>query len=186
MNFSRIHTSREDDDLIPEQFKISAQNLFLMSTRSSEGLRIMLSSFFGVRVRIEQFVGRFVEADRSEQTSLGRVGGRFNQLGFDCCLGNKIWDSADGIDIIIGPLSFEKYISFLPKNNKLDQRASKLQKAKEIVRSYIPCGINATLIFCLDSCFVRETILNSGKRLNKDSFVVGEHRRGLSSFREEV
>jgi type VI secretion system protein ImpH len=177
-----VEGGKEAVPSILEQFRISSQNLFLRSTRSSEGLRIILSSFFEAPVTVEQFMGRFIEADRSLQSSIGVGRGKFNQLGYDCCLGNKIWDSTDGINIKIGPLSFEAYTSFLPKNNKLDQSASKLQKMKELVRSYIPNGISANLFFYLDLCLVRETLLNGGNRLNKDSFIIGEHCSYESTF----
>jgi type VI secretion system protein ImpH len=164
---------------IPEQFKASSQNLFIRSTRSSEGLRIILSSFFEVPIVIEQFVGRFVESDKGQHTSIGKDRGNFNSLGLDACLGNKLWDSCDGINIIIGPLDLEKYTSFLPKHNELDQKASRLQKLKEIARSYIPCGINTNVIFYLDSCFVKNTVLGGNNRLNKDAFITGKHERNM-------
>jgi type VI secretion system protein ImpH len=186
MNLSGIYL-RDDvfEYFIPEQFKASSQNLFIRSTRSSEGLRIILSSFFDVPVIIEQFVGRFVEVDKEQQTTVGKTQGKFNRLGLDTCLGNKLWDSKDGINITIGPLNFEKYVSFLPKHNELDQKASRLQKLKEIARSYIPCGISTNIIFYLDSCFVKKTVLDGSNRLNKDAFIVGKHDKNMEIFHRE-
>lgn len=174
------------NSLIPEQFKISCQNLFWKYTRSSDGLKVMLSSFFDIPVKIKQFSGGFIEADKSFQTAIGTGGKRFNKLGDSSILGNKVWNEAKGIDIIVGPLNFDTYTKFLPKKSGLDQKSSKLQKMKEIIKNYVPLGTDVKIHFYLDKCFVKETFLNGGKRLNKDSFIVGNHNSQTTHFTEAL
>ncbi|MDR0630538.1 MAG: type VI secretion system baseplate subunit TssG [Holosporales bacterium] len=177
----------QDKALIPEQFNISSQNIFWRNARSAEGLRILLSSFFEIPVKIEQFVGAFVEADKALQTSIGNRIGRFNKLDQDSYLGNKSWEVKNGIRVIVGPLDFEKYTAFLPRKSLLDQRVSKLEKMKEIIRSYIPYGINVSIFFYLNECFVKGTFLNKKNRLNKDSFIFGNHTAiNNTSFCERI
>ena len=160
---------------IPEQFKISAQNLLWRYTRSATGLQTILSSFFKLPIKIKQFSGDFIEIDKNEQTTIGIRNGNYNTLGKDTILGNKIWDQIRGIDIIIGPLQFHDYIKFLPKLSLKDEKVSSLQKMKEIIKNYVPYGIVTKLYFYLDKCQVKEISLNNLSRLNKDAFLFGKH-----------
>jgi type VI secretion system protein ImpH len=172
--------------LIPEQFKISCQNIFWRQTRSSEGLRVILSSFFNVPIKIKQFTGGFIQADESQQTAIGRRKDRYNSLGESCVLGNKVWDAASGIKVIIGPLDFENYIRFLPRQTTKDQEVSPLQKMKEIVKMYVPQGINVTMYFYLDKCLAKGSFLNGVDRLGKDAFILGVHGSNTARFCETV
>ena len=174
-----------DLNLIPEQFKVSAQNLFWRNTRSSSGLKAMLSSFFKVPVEIQQFTGGFVEVSPEEQTVIARKGS-YNKLGKNTFLGSKVWDSTRGININIGPLNFEQYAKFLPKKSQMDQKFFSLQKMKKLVRSYVPHGINVNLHFFLDQCLVKETALNGVNRLNKDAFIFGVHNTKSAFFDERL
>lgn len=160
---------------IPEQFKISAQNLLWRYTRSATGLEVILRSFFKLPIKIKQFSGDFIEINKDEQTALGCKKGKYNAVGKDTILGNKVWDQSKGIDIIVGPLQFHDYIKFLPKLSYRDEVLSPLQKMKEIIKNYVPYGINTKLYFYLDKCHVKETLLNSINRLNKDTFIFGKH-----------
>lgn len=170
---------------IPEQFKVSAQNLLWRYTRSATGLEAILTSFFKLPIKIKQFSGDFIEIDKDEQTAIGSKKGRYNNIGENTILGNKIWDQSRGIDIIVGPLQFRDYIKFLPKLSHRDEVLSPLQKIKEIIRNYVPYGITARLYFYLDKCQVKETLLNSINRLNKDAFIFGKHLKN-AYFTERV
>ncbi len=176
---------KKDVELIPEQFKISSQNLFWKNTRSSSGLRAMLSSFFNVPIEVQQFVGGFIESFPEEQTIIGK-NGNYNKLGDNSILGRKLWDSTQGIEVKIGPLNFEQYSKFLPKKSPKDQEFSALQKMKELIKQYVPHGLDVNIHFFLDKCLVKETILNGVNRLNKDAFVFGFHSSKTAFFNEKV
>jgi predicted component of type VI protein secretion system len=138
-------------------------------------------------VQVKQFSGGFIEGDRSLQTSIGTTHKKkFNKLGCDSFLGNKVWNTAKGIDVIVGPLDFENYLKFLPKQSKLDEKVSKLQKMKEIIKRYVPFGIDVTIQFYLDNCLVKKTFLNEVSRLNKDSFIFGYSKSKIVHFSEKV
>ena len=171
--------------IIPEQFKVSVQNLFWRHTRSSSGLKAILESFFKVPIEIRQFEGGFIQAPIEEQTSIGKKG-LHNKLGKNSLLGDKIWDATKGITILIGALNVEQYTKFLPKKSLKDQKFSSLQKMKEIIRLYVPHGIDVNLHFFLDQCLVKETLLNGDNRLNKDTFIFGLHSPKSAFFKESV
>ena len=177
--------AHSESGIIPEQFKVSVQNLFWRHTRSSSGLKAILESFFKVPIEIRQFEGGFIQAPIGEQTSIGKKG-LHNKLGKNSLLGDKIWDATKGITILIGALNFEQYTKFLPKKSAQDQKFSALQKMKEIIRLYVPHGIDVNLHFFLDQCLVKETLLNGDNRLNKDTFIFGLHSPKSAFFKESV
>ena len=177
--------SHSSDTTIPEQFKISVQNLFWRHTRSSAGLKAILESFFKVPIEIRQFEGGFIQAKPGEQMSIGNQG-MHNKLGVTSLLGDKVWDATKGITILIGALDFEQYKKFLPKKSSKDQKFSALQKMKEIIRLYVPHGIDVNLHFFLDQCLVKETLLNGDTRLSRDTFIFGLHSSKNAFFTERV
>jgi hypothetical protein len=67
-----------------------------------------------------------------------------------------------------------------------DREASPLQKMKDIVKMYVPHGIDVSLHFYLEHCHVKETLLNGAKRLNKDAFISGIHGMETAHFSERV
>jgi type VI secretion system protein ImpH len=176
-----------DNAYVPHQFKISSQNIFWRNTRSAEFLKIMIASYFNVRVSIEQFVGSLTKSvSKEETTCIGNVKNNFNRLGRETILGSKVWDTTKGIAIHIHSLNIGRYCEFLPKISPLDNKVSPLQKMKEIIKMYVPLGIWAKIIFHLDSEKVTETRLSGIKRLNKDAFIIGIHKEKDTCFIEYV
>jgi type VI secretion system ImpH/TssG family protein len=173
---------------IPFQFRIASQNLFWQRTRTCEGMRILLSDFFNVPVKVKQFAGEFVEIDRSQQSAIGVRKCIYNSLGEDCLLGSKTWDQIKGIDVEIGPLDFRTYVKFLQKQSRRDQQFSSLEKMKEIVRMYVPYGTNVKLHFYLETKDEGNygLLLTGTKRLHKDSFLCGVGGNMTACFTEKV
>jgi len=68
--------------------------------RSALGLRLIISNFFNVDVKITQFAGGFIE--KEEKTLLRQQN---SILGNDASLGNKYYDFGNSIKISIGPLN---------------------------------------------------------------------------------
>jgi type VI secretion system protein ImpH len=81
----------------------------------------VLSSYFGVPVRLEQFVGRWY---RVEGPQLARLGQANVQLGTDVLLGERIWQCDLRVRVFLGPLSLTAYRAFLPGSD----RAAALEK----------------------------------------------------------
>ncbi len=180
-------TSRgQDPRVLPLQFQISAQNIFWHRARSAEHLRVLIKDFFEVPVRIKEFIGKFIEADQSEQTTIGTNLGRFNKVGYSAILGNKFWDSTKYLEIEIGPLEFAKYMQFLPKHNSFDNAYSHLRKLKELVRIYVDSGISVRLKFKLKPEILKSFRLNQTARLNKEAFIPGICKNNEIFFTEDI
>lgn len=105
-------------------------SLLNMRPRSAAGLQALLSSYFGVRVRVEQFVGRWRTIEPEDRTRLDRRENS-NVLGQSAVLGTQVWDQTGAIRLVVGPLSAQKYRDMLPTGTAL-------QPFKDLVKLY--CG----------------------------------------------
>jgi type VI secretion system protein ImpH len=88
--------------------------------RNRDGLVALLTSYFRVSVRIEEFVGHWMSLPLREQTRLG-ANDASAQLGRGTVLGAKVWDRQHKFRIWLGPLNLKQYESFLPGGKAIDR-----------------------------------------------------------------
>ncbi|WP_435020242.1 type VI secretion system baseplate subunit TssG [Tundrisphaera sp. TA3] len=81
--------------------------------RTAADLEAMLCDYFGVPIAVEQFIGRWLELDPADRSTLSASGGN-NQLGVSFVLGARAWDEQSKIRLRIGPLTFDQFRAFLP------------------------------------------------------------------------
>src|SRR5215470_9179326 len=82
--------------------------------RSMAGLQRILTDYFQVEVKINQFVGKWCELEENQWTTIGESGTN-QRLGRDTCvLGTRVWDQQARFEIELGPLGWEDFESFLP------------------------------------------------------------------------
>lgn len=82
--------------------------------RSMASLETMLSDAFGVRVRGEEDIGRWLPVEPRYQTKIGALGGQNCRLGEDTMLGTRAWDASAAIGLTIGPLTVAQFRDFEP------------------------------------------------------------------------
>lgn len=80
-------------------------------TTSALHLQRVLADYFGVPVRIEQFVGRWFRLDRDNQSALGD---RNMALGRDAVVGERVWQRDLRVRVVLGPLDAAQQHRFLP------------------------------------------------------------------------
>jgi len=104
----------QDRQTVPDDSYLFYSGLFALHPRSAAALRQVLWDYFDVPVAIEQFVGAWYPMDEDAQCSLG-LGERYSeQLGIGAVVGDEIWDQQSRIRVQLGPLSYERYLEFLP------------------------------------------------------------------------
>ncbi|MCP1400236.1 type VI secretion system baseplate subunit TssG [Achromobacter insolitus] len=86
-------------------------------TRNPEGLKHILQSFFGLPVRIREFVPQWIRLEPEQRLGLGGCSG----LGRGTVLGVAVRDAQHKFRIEIGPLALEDYQSFLPGSTRARQ-----------------------------------------------------------------
>jgi type VI secretion system protein ImpH len=95
---------------------------FSRQPRSAESLERMLRDVYHVPVRVEQFVGRWLELEQADQTALAsrdRPEGLNARLGIDAIAGRRVWDVESTFEVILGPLSAAEFRSRLPGTKRL-------------------------------------------------------------------
>lgn len=103
-----------DRDSAPDLVKLAHAGVFGRQVRNAECLQIVLANYFGVPVRIEEFVGHWLRISSAQHTRLGRREG-FARLGEDAVIGERTWHAQSRFRLVIGPLSFRDYERFLPR-----------------------------------------------------------------------
>ena len=78
---------------------------------SAEHLQRVLADYFGVPVKVAQFVGRWFELDDDCQVALGDTSFR---LGHDTLLGPRVWQRDLRARVVIGPMNRTLHRRFLP------------------------------------------------------------------------
>jgi len=101
-------------DRIAPGFKMAFAAVLSRRVRSPQPLAAMLSYHFNTKVRIEEFVARWLDILLDQRTRLGL---QFNKLGEDAVAGDRVWDCSTRFRIFIGPLTLERYRQFLPQGS---------------------------------------------------------------------
>jgi type VI secretion system protein ImpH len=81
---------------------------------SAETLERVLGSYFREAIRVEQFVGCWYVIPRERRSTLGEANA---VLGSSMLAGERIWQRNLRVRIYIGPLSYSRYMAFLPKGD---------------------------------------------------------------------
>jgi len=108
---------RQRDDM-PDFAKFYYCGRLSGQSRCAEGLEAIIADYFGVMALIEEFIGEWVTLP---EKSICRPG--LNQensiLGRSAIAGLKIWSCQHKFRIILGPLDYDDYYSFLPPGARI-------------------------------------------------------------------
>ena len=99
-------------DAVEDHAKLYYSGLLVRHVRNADGLAALLSGFFRVPVRIEQFVPQWLTLPVNDRTRLGAAATA--SLGRGAMLGPRVWDRQHKFRIRLGPLDLAQYESFLP------------------------------------------------------------------------
>jgi type VI secretion system protein ImpH len=98
--------------------------LLTQQPRSAVTLEGLLRDYWdGIDFRVEQFVGRWVALRQPKKTSLGQprdfgdlncIGLGNSRLGVDLTVGEQVYDLSGKLKLVIGPLDWHTYETFLP------------------------------------------------------------------------
>lgn len=100
-------------DDVEDYAKLFYVNALTRQVRNRDGLTAILRGYFAVPVRIEEFVGHWMDLAQRDRARLGEKTESV-ALGRATILGARIWDRQSKIRIWLGPLSLAQYEDFLP------------------------------------------------------------------------
>jgi type VI secretion system protein ImpH len=85
--------------------------LIAQKPHSAIALGNILSDYFGVKAKIEQFFGQWLELDTESITTLGQAN---SSLGTTAIIGTRIWEQQSKFRVRLGAMSFKEFQDFLP------------------------------------------------------------------------
>ncbi len=107
-------------DSIGDFAKLHFAGLLANKNRPASGLVSILSAYFGLPVRLEQFVGHWMRLPMEIRSRLGsRDEG--NRLGVSTVMGGTVWDCQHKFRLVFGPLDHEDYCRLLPGGDSMQR-----------------------------------------------------------------
>ena len=101
----RGRSAIDDESLLPYV------GLIAQRPHSNSALENILSDFFGVSAKVQQFFGQWLSLGANDVTLIGRQN---TMLGMNAIAGSKVWDQQSKIRVVFGPLTFTQFLGFLP------------------------------------------------------------------------
>jgi type VI secretion system protein ImpH len=112
-----MSTLRHRDE-IPDLTKLHFSGRLAALTKCPEGLAAMLNGYFRLPARLEEWIGEWITLPQGDVLRLGesRTNG---SLGESIVLGTRIYACQLRFRVVLGPLGYNDYQSFLPGGRRL-------------------------------------------------------------------
>ncbi len=93
-------------DHVPDQAKLHFSGFLTCQTRHAEGLRAILTDFFGIKTVIKEFVGQLILIPENCRCRLGETTDTAT-LGVNTVVGSQAWDFQQKFRIVLGPMTLK-------------------------------------------------------------------------------
>jgi type VI secretion system protein ImpH len=114
-----LSSLRQRDDLA-DLTKLYYSGWLAAQTKCADGLQAMLTDYFKLEVRIEEFVGEWLPLPEEHRCRLG-LASESGRLGRSAVIGARVWSCQHKFRIVLGPLDYEDYQSLLPTGDRIRQ-----------------------------------------------------------------
>lgn len=107
---------------VPDDALLFYSGHFANERRSAASLEAVLSDYFEIPLRVQQFCGQWLYLDRDNRSLLASrqaPQGQNVQLGSVVVLGERIWDVQSKFRLYIGPLTYRQFRRFSPFGDAL-------------------------------------------------------------------
>lgn len=141
----RGRMSVDDEALLPYSGLISQK------PHSANALENVLSDYFGVGAKIEQFFGQWLKLEPQDCTYLGE---KNNVLGISAIAGTSVWSQQTKFRVVLGPLTFKQFQSLLPSGTAY-------KEAESLVRFMMGSELDFDIKLLLSSRQVPGTVLTT-------------------------
>lgn len=150
-------------DAVPDTAKLFMAGRMTGYHRGPEGIRAIIQDYFGIRVMIEEFSGRWLDMPPQDHCKIGRSSAVASTLGSlsgfgGAVMGAKVWDAQGMFRLRLGPMKYKDYERFLPGR----PAATRLEAW---IRNYVGDEFAWEATLELRAADVPRTKLGSGSRL---------------------
>ncbi len=157
-------SAKETD--VPQFAGRSYAGLLMSSTRSADGLAVLLRSFLGVPLKIRERVRSREDIPDEYRGLLGR---RNCRLGVDLQVGSTFLTRTKVFEIVIGPADFKDCEAFLPGTFGFKRLA-------DMVRLYLLRPLDWRLRFLIKTDTIPQVALDGKQRLGRGIWIGGGFR----------
>jgi type VI secretion system protein ImpH len=147
-------------DAMPDMAKRHFAGLLGAGVKNAEGLVAILSGFLHAPVRMQEFIGSWLELEPEDQWQLGKGGG----LGQTTIIGARVWSRNAKFRLIIGPVTLAEYQRFLPGQPSMAKLAA-------IVRNYVGDALDYDVNVVLKAGDVPQSVLGQVTQLGQTSWL---------------
>lgn len=115
-----------------DQFVLYYSGLFAHYPRCATSLRRLIETLLTTPTEVLQFQGQWLRIEKRDQSQLPLgVGSGLNcELGVSTIAGERVWDVQSKFRVRLGPLSFNRFLDFLPGGKEIIRLG-------QVVRSYV-------------------------------------------------
>ncbi|MET0026310.1 MAG: type VI secretion system baseplate subunit TssG [Candidatus Thiodiazotropha sp.] len=149
-------------DAMPDLAKRHYAGRLACQTRNAEGLEAILRDFFRLPVRIDEFVGCWIDLPDNSRCRLGQSED-ISTLGSTIILGDRVWQGQQKFRIVLGALSFTDYQRMLPGGESLKRLIA-------VVKNYIGDELDWELQLILAEAEIPPLQLNGTSQLGWTSW----------------
>jgi type VI secretion system protein ImpH len=143
---------------------------FSKTTRSVSALTSILSDFLNLPVKIQTFVGQWLQLNVDDRAMIGsRYRGRNNCLGHGVLLGKFCWDRQSKINVEVGPIDYQSYEQLTPGKKKFEA-------FKKLINSYVPTHLTIDLLVTVSDPKNIHRKLSDGMRLSQSVWLRGQKK----------
>lgn len=107
-------------DAVPDIAKLHYSGRLVSGSRHAEGLRSILSDYFGVPAKIEEFVGEWIDLPHDSCCRLGDSP-ETGSVGVTAIVGSRIWQCQHKFRVELGPMGLSDYQRMLPGSDSLQR-----------------------------------------------------------------
>lgn len=143
-------------------------------------LKRLVESLTGVPAEVREFQGQWVRLDDSQRTRIGWSDDGNNRLGFNATAGARIWDVQGQFRIILGPMPYDQFVGYIPREREGSDFGSRSALAKffNLVRLYVGADLDSDVQFILPGPEVPQCRLDSddpvGPRLGWNTWIFND------------
>jgi type VI secretion system protein ImpH len=116
-------------DAVSDHAKLYFSGRLVGQSRNADGLNAIITHFFQLPSRVEQFVGHWMQLPEDSVTRLG-ASTQSGTLGQSALCGGRIWDTQSKFRLVFGPLDLRDFSRLLPGRPGFDRLIA-------LVRNYI-------------------------------------------------
>jgi type VI secretion system protein ImpH len=112
--------AQQNMDAAPDRAKLYFAGLFALASRPPEGLRAVLSGYFGHPIQVREYVGEWLVLHDQDRFRLGHSP-QVSSLGRSTVLGKRVFSRSHKFRVVMGPLPETAFSGFLPGSHGLAQ-----------------------------------------------------------------